>query len=227
MRMIVMGLLLGSAAVTAANAADALHPTVVELYESQGCSSCPPANAVLNNIAGRADLLALNFAVTYWDYLGWKDSFAQPAFTQRQRDYAEASGRNGLSTPQMIVNGRGVLVGSRQSEVETALAHFDRGATGPVIDVAANRVTIAAAPRGNAIVWLVRYDPRTIEVPIRAGENGGRTLPHRNVVRQLTEIGHWNGAAASFAIPAKAAGLESAVLVQAGRGGAIVAARRL
>jgi hypothetical protein len=227
MRMILAGMLLSGVFATAAHAADTLHPTVVELYESQGCSSCPPANAVLNTIAGRPELLALNFGVTYWDYLGWKDSFAQPGFTQRQRDYAHAAGRDGLSTPQMIVNGRGVLVGSNAREVDAALTRFDRGATGPEIGIAAHRVTIAAAPRGNAIIWLVRYDPHTIDVPIRAGENGGRTLPHRNVVRQLTEIGRWNGLAASFALPANRPGLESAILVQAGRGGPILAARRI
>jgi len=111
--------------------------------------------------------------------------------------------------------------------VDAALARFDRGATGPAIDVSTNRIMIAAAPRGDALVWLVRYDPRTVAVPIRAGENGGRTLPHRNVVRELVELGRWNGTAASFAVPRRNDGLVNAVLVQAGRGGAIIAARRL
>ena len=211
-----------------AHAADPAHPTVIELFQSQGCSSCPPANAVLNRIAGRADLLALNFAVTYWDYLGWKDSFARPEFTQRQRDYAGSGGHAGVFTPQMVINGRGVIVGSRQAEVDAAIARYDRQSGGPGITAAANGVAIGPGPaRRPAIVWLVAYDPRVIAVPVRAGENQGRTLPHRNIVRRLTALGTWSGPAARFALPPRTPGLECAILVQDGRGGPILAARRI
>ena len=211
-----------------ARAADPANPVVVELFQSQGCSSCPPANAVLNAIAGRPDVLALSFAVTYWDRLGWKDSFAHPAYTARQWEYSRAGGRGNVSTPQMIVNGRGVLVGSRKAQVEAFIKRYDRGASGPAIAAAGGRVNIAGGRAARpANVWLIRYDPRTHNVPIRAGENGGRTLPHRNIVRSVHLLGKWTGDPKSFAIPAAAAPLRSAILVQDGPGGAILAARKL
>jgi hypothetical protein len=213
----------------AAMAADVDNPTVVELFQSQGCSSCPPANANLNAIADRPDILALSFAVTYWDRLGWKDIFAHPAYTARQWEYAKAGGRSNVFTPQMIVNGRGVLVGSNRSQVEAFIKNHDRGASGPAVTAAAGRVSIgkgrAARP---ANVWLVRYDPRVHNVPIRAGENGGRTLPHKNIVRAIHLLGKWTGDAASFKLPANSGGpYKSALLVQDGPGGAILSARRL
>jgi len=213
----------------AAIAADYNNPTVVELFQSQGCSSCPPANANLNAIADRPDILALSFAVTYWDRLGWKDIFAHPAYTARQWEYSQAGGRSNVSTPQMMVNGRGVLVGSNKGQVEAFIKNHDRGASGPAIAAVAGRVSIAKGPSARpANVWLVRYDPRVHNVPIRAGENGGRTLPHKNIVRTIHLLGKWNGDAASFALPAASAGpYKSAVLVQDGPGGAILSARRL
>ena len=210
-------------------AADAAHPTVVELFQSQGCSSCPPANAVLNSIADRPDVLALSFAVTYWDRLGWKDIFAHPAYTARQWEYSKAGGRSNVSTPQMIVNGRGVLVGSRRDQAEAFIRRFDRGASGPAVTAANGKVAIAPGRAARpANVWLVRYDPRVHDVPIRAGENGGRTLPHKNIVRSIHLLGKWTGDAASFAMPLAGSSIyKSAVLVQDGPGGAIVAARRI
>jgi len=207
-------------------AADVAHPAVVELYQSQGCSSCPPADAVLNALADRPDVLALSFAVTYWDDLGWKDTFAAPAFTQRQWDYARAGGRGNVATPQVIVNGRGVLTGNRRADVDAVIAQFDRGLSGPPLTLADGSVSVGAG-HGTATLWLVRYDPRTIAVPIRAGENGGRTIPHRNIVRQLVKLGAWHGQPARFAIPASSPNLRSAVLLQAGMGGPIIASSRL
>ena len=212
-------------------AADPAHPTVIELYQSQGCSSCPPANANLNVLAGRPELLALSFAVTYWDRLGWKDSFAQPVFTQRQWDYARAGGRAQVATPQMIVNGRAVVNGGDLAAVRRTLARADRGTGGPALVASGGTIRIGAGrTAAPATVWLVHYDPRTIAVPIRAGENGGRTLPHRNVVRSLVPLGTWTGAPASFALPQYRwadPNRRLAVLVQAGKGGPIVAATRL
>ena len=210
-------------------AADPAHPTVIELYESQGCSDCPPANANLNAIADRPDVLALNFAVTYWDQLGWKDIFAKPAFTARQWDYAHAASRPNVFTPQMIVNGRGVLVGSNRAEVGQAIHAYDRGDAGPAIARSGGKVTIGKGPVGvAATVWLVRYDPRTLAVPIRAGENGGRTLPHRDIVRALQPLGRWTGATLTLDLPAGSdPAYRSAILVQQGKGGPIIAAARL
>ena len=208
---------------------DASQPTVVELFQSQGCSSCPPANAVLNEIAGRPDVLALSFAVTYWDYLGWKDIFAHPAFTARQREYATAMRRPNVFTPQMVVNGRGVLVGSRKSEAEQAIRRYRRTAPGPSVEVAEGRIEIGAGPAARpANVWLIRYDPQVRQVAVRRGENRGRTLPHRNIVREVHLLGKWQGKPATFAVPAAAnKAYRGALLVQDGPGGAILSARRI
>lgn len=206
----------------------ARHPVVVELFQSQGCSSCPPANANLNALAARDDVLALSFAVTYWDRLGWKDTFAKPAFTQRQWDYARAGGRQQVATPQVIVNGGAPIVGSNRKQLAALLAERGPLSAGPVIDVMRNRVVVGpgkvAAP---ATVWLVRYDPREVAVPIRAGENDGRTLPHRNIVRTLVPLGEWRGAEAQFALPPAPPGLRTAFLIQQGTGGPLIAARKL
>lgn len=207
-----------------AHAADARHPVVVELFQSQGCSSCPPANAALIDYASRPDRLALTFAVDYWDRLGWKDTFASPQFTERQYAYARSIGTQ-VYTPQVVVNGRVAGVGVEASEVDSLAREAERGA-GPEVTVAADRATIAAgsAPSGGADVWVALFDPRVVEVPVAHGENAGRTLPHRNVVRKLVKLGHWAGEAASFALPVEA-GLQRAVLVQT-PGGPILAAGR-
>ena len=225
---IAVALLPALAAPTLSSAADAAHPTVVELFQSQGCSSCPPANANVIALSNRPDVLALSFQVTYWDQLGWKDTFDSPAYTARQWDYAHGLGHGDVWTPQVIVNGRDDVVGVRHGEIEGAIARADRGDGGPRVDIAGDKVTVAgAAPKAPATVWLVRYDPAIIQVAIQRGENGGRTLPHKNVVRQLVKLGDWDGSAHAFTLPAPdRAGLKTAVLVQEGRGGAILAAAR-
>ena len=209
--------------------ASADTPTVVELYHSQGCSSCPPAEADLNVLAQRPDVLALAFGVTYWDRLGWKDTFGAEPFTARQVDYARA-GKGEVATPEFIVNGAYSVVGADRAALNATIARAGAPTGGPAILAGPDQIRIAAAPAGGApaSVWLVRYDPRTLQVPVRAGENGGRTLAQRNVVRELVELGRWTGAATRFALPAAhEAGLASAVLVQRGPGGPIVASRKL
>ena len=205
----------------------AQRPVVLELFQSQGCSSCPPANANLNALADRPDVLALSFGVTYWDQLGWKDTFAQPAFTDRQKAYARGLGAQ-LGTPQMVVEGREDLIGTDARELELALRHA-RPAMDATVALSRGRVEIGAgqAPKAGADVWLVRYDPRVQQVAIQRGENNGKTLPHRNIVKQLARIGQWNGEAANYPLPpAGAAGLKTAVLVQQPGGGPILAAGR-
>jgi hypothetical protein len=199
-------------------------PVVVELFQSQGCSSCPPADAVLNTLATRADVIALNFAVTYWDQLGWRDTFAKPAYTDRQWDYARAAGRGNVATPQMIVGGRIAVLGIRPAEVDAAISRIRSIDTGPAMTVSGGMVIITAGKSsGPATLWLARYDPRTIQVAIRAGENGGRTIPHRNIVRALTAIGSWNGSAKTFVLPRAIPGLRTALLLQSGHGGPVIA----
>lgn len=202
--------------------------TVVELFTSQGCSSCPPANANLVRLARRPDVLALSFGVTYWDQLGWRDTFARPAFTARQRDYQRGLGNDNVWTPQMVIDGRADVVGGRMAEIEARIAAH-RPFTGPIIRFSNGGVGLAGGgePRRPADVWLVRYEPRAIDVPVARGENGGRTLPHANVVRELTRLGQWRGETVGFALPASQAGdLATAVLVQSPDGGPILAAGR-
>ena len=207
-------------------AADAAHPVVVELFQSQGCSSCPPANANVNKLAQRPDVLALSFAVTYWDQLGWKDGFATPANTQRQWDYAKGLGHSQVWTPQVVVDGRTDTVGSKPGEIDRLIAVAARPTTAPSVTLAEGSASVGSGAPRAADVWLVRYDPRTLDVAIRAGENNGRTLPHRNIVKQLVKLGRWNGHAASYPLPPAAPGLATAVLVQGEGGGPILAATR-
>jgi hypothetical protein len=203
-------------------------PIVVELYQSQGCSSCPPTNAAFNLVADRADLIPLSFAVTYWDQLGWKDRFAKPAFTQRQRDYAKTLRVGaGVYTPQVVINGTHGLVGNGKGELASALAKSRAITGGPALSLTPQTLSVGKGS-GRGPVWLVRYDPTEQRVAITAGENGGRTLPHRNIVRELTLLGSWSGAAQQFAIPAAhTPGLRTVVLVHDAANGAIVAAQRL
>jgi hypothetical protein len=210
----------------------AQNPVVVELFTSQGCSSCPPAQANLTTVSDRPGVLALSFGVTYWDYLGWKDSFAKPEFTARQYNYERTLHRGTAYTPQMVVNGETDLVGSDIGEVEQTIAS-ERDAAAkrpagsvPSIALQDGAVDIAAAtpPDGGADIWLVRYDPNVVQVPVAHGENGGRTLPHKNVVHALARLGGWTGTAAHFALPPAEAGMKTAVLVQSAFGGEIIAA---
>ena len=203
------------------------QPVVLELFTSQGCSSCPPADAAVARAADRADVIALSFNVTYWDHLGWKDTFARPEFTQRQVAYARTLG-GGTYTPEVVAGGRVASVGNSQGRVNDLIA---RGRTRPTATISAQdgKITVSAgvAPRRGADVWLVRYDPRVIQVPVKAGENTGKTLPQRNVVRSLRRLGAWNGQAASFSAPPSDPALRSVILVQGRGGGPILAAARL
>ena len=206
--------------------------TVVELFQSQGCSSCPPAQANLNAVAGLPNILALSYGVTYWDSLGWKDSFAKQAYTDRQYAYAHYRHRSDVFTPQVYIDGQTDLVGSDAGQLQQAIVHAgvpaQARARGPSLSWSQRSLRIGSGSRqAPADVWLVRYDPRTLEVAISAGENGGRTLPHRNVVRELLHLGVWHGGPQTFDFPAPAlAGLATAVLLQEPSGGAILSASK-
>jgi len=203
-------------------------PAVLELFQSQGCSSCPPALAILQQEADQPGVIALSFAVTYWDQLGWKDVFAQPAFTRRQWDYAHAYGRGLVATPQLVVNGRGFVNGGNKAEVDSAIDRYRMPSPGPALRLDGGYLVVGASRnRRSATIWLVSFDPRTLQVPIRAGENDGRTLPHRNIVRKLENLGAWTGLERRLKPPPPRPGLSRAVLLQAGTGGPILAARKL
>ena len=222
-RAVILGAMLVLGASAAAVAADN-PPVVVELFTSQGCSSCPPANANLIELSKRDDVLALSFAVTYWDRLGWKDIFGREEYTARQYTYAPALGERGPFTPQMVINGRASLVGNRLGEVEAGIAAA-ASLDGPAITLSADRVEIAAGnATGPADIWLVRYDPNVVEVPVARGENTGRTLPHTHVVHALERLGQWDGRALTLAVEKPDAGLSTAVLLQLPQGGPILSA---
>jgi hypothetical protein len=225
-----LAFLFGSIAISGASvrAADTAHPAVIELFQSQGCSSCPPANANVNVLSERPDVLALSFAVTYWDRLGWKDTFGKSEFTDRQWRYARTMGRDGVYTPQVVVNGRLAGVGADTGEIEGLMRRADRGAAGPAVTISGGVAEIGAAtaPSQGADVWLVRYDPRTLEVQVRRGENAGKTLPHRNIVRELVRLGGWGGPAERFNIPDDDSTLRAAILVQTASAGPILAAAK-
>jgi len=208
-----------------ASAAERPVANVVELFTSQGCSSCPPANANLIRLRDRSDVLALSFAVTYWDQLGWKDTFGRGEYTARQETYEAPLGHDGPFTPQIVVNGRSDVVGDEMASIE-GLLHRGHLSDAPTIAIegGALRVGEGSAPKAGADVWIVRYDPRVQNVPVARGENAGRTLPHGNVVHALTRIGTWRGEAASYPIEAGDPGLRTAVLVQAAHGGPILSA---
>ena len=209
-------------------AADAAHPTVIELFQSQGCSSCPPAEANVAAISDRADVLALAFEVDYWDRLGWKDTFSKPAWTARQYSYARAMGRDGVYTPQVVVNGRaeGDGLEAGRSRGADAPRRSRRRRPGSRLRRRRGFGRGGAAPVGGADVWLARYDPRAVEVAVKRGENAGHTLPYKGVVHEMVLIGHWHGAAANFPLPAGGEGLADAVIVQTSGAGPILAAAR-
>ena len=186
-------------------AAQAKPLTVVELFTSQGCSSCPPANANVARLADRPDILALSFGVTYWDQLGWKDTFASKQYTDRQWAYAKGLHHSQVWTPQVVVNGRADVVGTRLAEIEGAARKVPL-APGPQLSVKAGVLTVGAGKAAKADVWLVRYDPTIVRVPVKRGENTGKTLPHRNVVREMTRLGAYTGQSLTYRLPACACG---------------------
>jgi hypothetical protein len=220
-------LALGFALFASAAHAQARPVTVLELFQSQGCSSCPPANANASVLADRDDLLVLSYGVTYWDQLGWKDTFASAEGTQRQWDYAHGLRHDNVYTPQIVLNGRKDIVGVNRAELDRAVKSAQLPLVAPAITLGDKSISVAAgvAPRTGADVWLVRYDPRTVQVAIQRGENNGKTLPHRNIVREIVRLGSWSGAAQTYPISQPRDGaLRTAILLQAKNGGPILAA---
>jgi hypothetical protein len=178
------------------------RPVVVELFTSQGCSSCPPADALLGELARLDNVLALSFNVDYWDYIGWKDTYASPVFTARQRAYMRTMAQRYVYTPQLIIDGVMDVVGSHEREAKQSidLARSRRERVQIPVDIEAGdggsaRVTIGAgrAPKEGAAVWMAVYDSEGA-ANVARGENAGRKLVYHNVVRELTRIGTWTGA---------------------------------
>jgi hypothetical protein len=192
------------------------RPVVVELFTSQGCSSCPPADALLRELAGRPDVIALGYHISYWDRLGWKDPLSSEASTDRQKAYASRLGGR-IYTPQLVVEGTGEMVGSDRAAVAAALRRARPEAVAPV-GFAADRGSVAIGPgAGAGEVLLVRF-VRGRVTEIAAGENAGRTLHDANGVTAIVRLGEWDGAARRFRIEPPRAGEGLAVLVQAADG---------
>jgi hypothetical protein len=205
---------------------------VVELFTSQGCNTCPPADAVLAELSGRDDLIALSLHVDYWDYLGWRDTFAQRRFTQRQVAYRDAWQKSVVYTPQMVIHGRRDVAATRTGEIDAAI---DAARSGDA------PVSLAILDQGGMLkcriepgpepvtgtVWIAKYSLRTT-VDIGRGENAGRTLTYANVVRSLNRIGDWSGAEPEeVAMPQPDPGEGVAVWIQAGESGPIFAAAKI
>lgn len=213
------------ASIGAASAATPENPAVVEAFTSQGCSTCPPMDANIRILADRPDVLALTYSVTYWDKLGWQDTFGQEWFTTRQRNYEKPLHERSMFTPQVVVDGRMDTIGNNRADLERLIAASNRSGT-PGMHLAPGIVAVDAGT-GNADVWLVRYDPRTVSVAVSRGENSGATLLERNVVHSLINLGRWDGTAAQYKIPAaEEPGLKTAVLLQKPDGGEIIGAAR-
>lgn len=233
LRLALAGLLIVSApSLSGAAAAASRRPVVAELYTSQGCSACAGADDLASDLDGRKDVLVLTFPVDYWDYLGWRDTFAQPAFSQRQRAYAKALGLREVSTPQVVIDGLGQ---SGKTEPGQSLAQstdvlIRKAAkarrTGPAIRQSHGKVHVGAgaALRGGADVWLVRFRSAPADVAVTAGENRGKIVRYHNVVRELERLGAWTGRARTYEAPqASEADLKSAILVQAKGDGRVLA----
>ena len=213
---------------------------VVELFTSQGCSSCPPADAALSRLVEEESILALSWHVDYWNYLGWRDTFSDPLFTARQRAYAAGLGRRGVYTPQAVVNGRVHEVGSKEAIVRAIVADFAGGPRGLTVPLAitadGGALSVRAEGTGMATLYAVAYAPRST-VRIERGENAGRRALYSNVVRALAPVGMMKDGVLDAILPpdavAPTAGddVRIALLLQrvdrTGALGPIVGARRL
>ncbi|SFM52375.1 hypothetical protein SAMN05192571_10241 [Pleomorphomonas diazotrophica] len=224
----------------AVGSGSAMAADLVELFTSQGCSACPPADKVLARLAKDPDTVALTFAVDYWDYLGWRDTYAKPEFTRRQREYAKARFDHAVFTPQVVLNGRDAVIGSREDEIRASLDVMrDNGETPDLAittRISNDRIVVTLPPRdydGEASVWIAGYlPPKTVD--IASGENRDLAVTYVNVVDRMQVVGLWSGEAMTLELPLADVAPEGtaglAVIVQAkkdGLPGPIIGATRL
>jgi len=221
------------AVIVAASASATADPrAVIELFTSQGCSSCPPADKLLSELRSDSSLVTLSLPINYWDYLGWKDTLALPGHAARQKGYSQARGDREVYTPQVVVNGVTQALGSDRAEIEKAVAQSHKKlASSPNLPVVSVPIQVAlndsridvTLPAGNATaptdVWLCPLT-RSVAVGISRGENRGRTLTYTNVVRAWVRLGTWSGQGETLSVPVdaiKSAGVDAvAVIVQGG-----------
>lgn len=213
---------------------DDTPPVVVELFTSQGCSSCPPADALLHELAKQPEVIALSLHVDYWDYIGWKDGFALPGHGERQKSYAHLAGRRMVYTPQIVVNGVDTLNGTKPMALEKLIRAHSAKPAQVALSVArpdTQSVQVEIAPAETQVdgpmdLVIVLYSPSE-KVDIRRGENAGRTISYTNVVQSWHPMGRWSGQASERFTLNDALRGDGVVLVQRAGNGPIVAAARL
>ncbi len=200
-------LALGCLVILEAPAAGAEPRAVLELFTSQGCSSCPAADKLLGELAKDPSLVPLTLAVDYWDYLGWKDTLALKGHTARQRAYASARGDRDVYTPQMVVNGVAHVLGSDKAAIERAIDHSRKQALtlGIQASITGDMLTVNVPAKDDNTAGDIWLCPITKSVPVKIGrgENRGHTITYTNVVRRWTKIGEWNGKAQTLSVPLK------------------------
>jgi hypothetical protein len=210
-----------------AGAASPHASVLVELFTSQGCSSCVKSGALISALDQRPHVLALTFPVDYWDYLGWRDTMAKPEFTERQKLYMRALALRDVYTPQVIVDGRLQAAAVDRDEIEKLIRTAERDpAAAPRTQLTKARFVIHAGspPSGGASVWLVRYEAGDQAVKVLAGDNRGQTVVEHNVVRELVRLGSWRGQSQSFRLPAPDdRDLKTVVIIQGLRSGRVLA----
>jgi hypothetical protein len=210
---------------------------VLELFTSQGCSSCPRADGLMETtFSKRPDVLALSFSVDYWDYIGWKDTNASPRNTARQREYARTRGDGAVYTPQMIVNGRAHVVGSQGADIDRAVLKAPAAEASDWVPLTVRSDTTGTTIHTPARSQSAGQDSRLIlvgikrrhDVKIERGENAGRSITYTNVVREFNVIGAWTGAASSVSLAPDQLTNPTcdayAILLQRGPGGPIIGA---
>ena len=201
---------------------------VVELFTSQGCSSCPPADKILGELAKDPSVIALSMPIDYWDYLGWKDTLADSRFSARQKAYSHMRGDRDVYTPQVIINGAAHVIGSDRTRIEGAISDTgkrDRVMSVPVTMTLSGKqltVTVAAGKepsQSRGEIWICAIT-RAVPISIGRGENRGREVTYHNVVRNLVKVGDWNGTAGSWTVPLESISRDgvdaAAVLLQDG-----------
>ena len=183
---------------------------VVELFTSQGCSSCPPADQIIGELAKDPSVIALSLPIDYWDYLGWKDTLADSRFSARQKAYSNMRGEREVYTPQVVVNGSAHVIGSDRARIESAIEETkkaDAVMSVPISMTLAGKqinISVAASGKGPAAahgeVWICSIS-KAVPIAIGRGENRGREITYHNVVRNLLKVGDWNGASDSWTVP--------------------------
>ena len=216
------------------HAGERQRPVVIELFTSQGCSSCPPADEFLKALRGIEGIIAVSFHVDYWDYLGWRDTLGDRAYTERQYDYASLRGDGNIYTPQTIINGKSLHVGSDKVAIKAAIrdAQLETDAIWVPLSIEHSDTEIAitidayeSAPVST--IWLIGIAP-AISVKIERGENADRDIEYCNVVRKIVPAGKWTGAALKLVFPMPAVSTSDTAafvaLLQVGTVGSVIGA---